>query len=72
MARSRPRCYSAGMADSSRLEIHEDIAFERRYWRFQNAGTAAMGLLVAAALLGLLGSGRRAKELHTVHGLSGT
>ena len=39
------------------LDINENIAFERRCWRFQDAGAAAMGLFLAAALAGLFGAG---------------
>lgn len=41
----------------SELDINEDITFERRSWRFQEAGAAAMGVVVAAALAGFFGSG---------------
>lgn len=39
------------------LDINEDIDFERRSWRVQDAGAAAIGFLMAAALAGLFGSG---------------
>ena len=46
------------MSDVPRsLEIDEDIAFQRKEWRFQRIGVAALFLFVLAALLGLTGMG---------------
>jgi hypothetical protein len=39
------------------LEIDEDLDFERRSQRVERIGLVVMGLVVLAALLGLLGSG---------------
>jgi hypothetical protein len=39
------------------LEINENIDFQRRIWRFQTVGRVVMALVLAAALLGLLGPG---------------
>ena len=39
------------------LEIDEDVAFQRKEWRFQRVGLAALFLFVLAALLGLTGMG---------------
>jgi hypothetical protein len=39
------------------LQIHEDMAYQRREWRVQRIGWAVMGLLLLAALAGLLGPG---------------
>jgi hypothetical protein len=39
------------------LEITEDVGFQRKEWRFERIGWAAMALLVLAALAGLLGPG---------------
>jgi hypothetical protein len=38
-------------------EIEQDMRHERLSWRIQRAGWAVMGLIVAAALAGVLGSG---------------
>jgi hypothetical protein len=48
------------------LEIDEDLAFVRRSWTVQRLGWIGMGLVLALALAGLLGSGplsRRATHL---------
>ena len=39
------------------LEIDQDLEFQRRSWVFQRVGWAVMGLVVLAAVVGLLGSG---------------
>jgi hypothetical protein len=39
------------------LEVHEDFEFEQKQWRVQRIGWVVMGLLVAAAVLGLFGAG---------------
>ncbi len=46
------------------LEIGQDIAFQRRMWRFQRAGWVAMVVVALLALIGLFGSGplSRARE----------
>jgi len=42
---------------SEKLEIDEDIEFERRSWRWQRVGWGVIFLLLLAALLGLFGTG---------------
>lgn len=44
-------------ASPLRRQVGEDPAFQRKVWAFQRAGWVAMGLLVALALLGVLGGG---------------
>jgi hypothetical protein len=44
------------------LEIAQDLAFERREWIVERAAWAAMAVLVAAALVGLLGPGPLARR----------
>ena len=39
------------------IQIEEDLTFQRHQMRFERIGWAAMALLLAAALLGLLGNG---------------
>lgn len=39
------------------LELGEDVGFQRKEWRFERVGWALMALVLAAALLGLLGPG---------------
>lgn len=39
------------------LEIEEDLAFQRRQWRFERMGTLALLLFLVAAALGLFGPG---------------
>lgn len=39
------------------LEINEDLEFEHRSWQVQRVAWAILGLVVLAALLGLLGGG---------------
>ena len=49
-----------GGADSHRhgdLEIDEDLPFQRREWFAERVAWAVMALLIAAALLGLFGTG---------------
>ncbi len=43
------------------LEIDEDIAFQERSWRLQRVCWMAMAIIIAAGLLGLLGSGPLAR-----------
>jgi hypothetical protein len=40
-----------------RLDIIEDLTFQRRWWRIQRAGWATMAVLVVAAFIGLFGDG---------------
>lgn len=40
-----------------KLEINQDLDLQRREWQWQRVGWAAMIVLLAAALLGLLGPG---------------
>lgn len=47
----------AEMKQVGELEIAEDVGFQRKEWRFERIGWAAMALLVLAALAGLLGPG---------------
>lgn len=39
------------------LEIEEDLPTQRRIWRFERFGWAALGLFVGAGLLGVFGDG---------------
>jgi len=39
------------------LEIDDDVPFQRRMWALQRVGCVALWLVVAAAALGMLGSG---------------
>jgi hypothetical protein len=39
------------------LEIQEDLPFQRREWLAERMAWAVMGLLIAAAILGLFGTG---------------
>ena len=45
------------MSDQRSIELFEDLAFQRRQWRWQRAGWVLMGLFTAAGLLGFFGSG---------------
>ncbi len=40
-----------------KLDVNDDLDFQRRVWRFERAGWVAMGLIGLAGLLGLLGAG---------------
>jgi hypothetical protein len=42
---------------SADLQLEEDVVFQRREWLIQRAGWVALGTLVAAAALGVFGSG---------------
>jgi hypothetical protein len=42
---------------SSRLQIDEDLNFQRREWQIQRAGWVAMALVILAALIGVFGTG---------------
>lgn len=42
---------------AKRLQIDEDLSHQRREWRLERMGWAVMAVLLAAALLGLLGDG---------------
>jgi len=39
------------------LDLDQDLTFEKRQWKVQRVGWAAMVLIVVAALLGVFGSG---------------
>src|SRR4051794_40698086 len=39
------------------LEIEQDLAYQRREWAFERVGWLLLGLLLLAALVGLLGRG---------------
>lgn len=39
------------------IEVDQDLDFQRKDWRFERIGWAAMFLVVVAAILGLLGRG---------------
>lgn len=39
------------------LQLHEDLAHERREWKLQRVGWALMALALLAAVLGLFGHG---------------
>jgi hypothetical protein len=47
----------AGVQRHADLEIPEDLPFQRREWLAERAAWAVMALLIAAALLGLFGTG---------------
>lgn len=40
-----------------RFEVHDDLAFQRKTWRFERIGWVAMGCIVLTAALGLTGEG---------------
>ena len=43
--------------DENRLQLDQDLAFQRANWRFERIGWGVMAVLVLAALLGLFGKG---------------
>ena len=45
------------------LQIDEDLSFQRKAWRFERGGWAALGLFLLAAGLGLFGSGPLATDV---------
>jgi hypothetical protein len=47
----------AGASDRGRLDVGEDLRFQRREWAVQRAAWVAMALVLAAALAGLVGRG---------------
>lgn len=47
----------ASQAAGDRLELEEDMAFQRRSWRAQRLGRAALYLMMLAALVGVFGGG---------------
>lgn len=42
---------------SQRPDIDDEVAFQRRVWRFERVGWFVMGLIILAALLGYAGNG---------------
>ena len=56
---------AATPGQSKELEVHEDIAFQRRDWLAQRVGWGAIGLLLLAALAGLTGSGPLSRVTRT-------
>jgi hypothetical protein len=42
---------------SQRIEIDEDLPFQKKLWRIERAGWVTMALLLGASMLGLCGSG---------------
>ena len=48
---------STGSSFIGNLEIHQDIAFQRRSWALQRVGWVIIAMTVGAALLGLFGQG---------------
>ncbi len=56
MTRSQPSSTSHPLEASS-LQIEDQPDFQRRQWRVERIGWAAMALLVTAAVAGLLGGG---------------
>lgn len=48
-----------------RFEVHDDLEFQRKTWRFERIGWGVMALLVLAALLGLAGPGWLSKTTAT-------
>ena len=58
--RKKPRSPDGGTAtarQATELEVDEDLAFQRRDWLAQRIGWTALGLMLLAALAGLMGSG---------------
>jgi hypothetical protein len=47
----------SGLPRVGDLEIVQDLAHQKREWRFERAGWAVLAVLVALALLGLFGDG---------------
>jgi hypothetical protein len=45
------------VTDDTRLDIEQDLRFQRREWRFQRAGLVVLSAFVLAALLGVFGNG---------------
>ena len=43
--------------DERRLDVEQDLHFQRREWRFQRAGLVVLSAFVIAALLGVFGNG---------------
>jgi hypothetical protein len=56
-------------ARSSGLEIDQDFDYQRRAWRLQRIGSAALFVFVIAALAGLLGSGPLSRAAAGVPGV---
>ena len=56
---------SGETSSGDRLEVHDDLEFQRKTWRFERIGWAVMGLIVLAALLGLTGSGWLSQTIAT-------
>lgn len=50
-----PPCENDARRD--KLEVNDDLDFQRRVWRFERIGWVLMGLIGFAGLLGLLGGG---------------
>lgn len=45
------------LGQSEGLQLHQDLAFQRRSWKFQRIGWIMMALFVLAGIMGLLGPG---------------
>ena len=43
--------------DEKRLDVEQDLHFQRREWQFQRLGLVVLSALVLAALLGVFGNG---------------
>jgi hypothetical protein len=50
------------MARIGELEVGQDLQFEKRWWKIERAGWAAIALVLLAALLGFLGPGPLSKK----------
>jgi hypothetical protein len=58
------------VAEHARLQLDDDIDFQRRESRVQRVGWSCLAAFVAAALLGLFGSGPFSHAVATASGLS--
>lgn len=59
-ARQKQKSSDGGTATGRQapgLQVHEDLVFQRRDWLAQRIGWTALGLMLLAALAGLMGSG---------------
>lgn len=59
-----------GDTAKDKLAIDEDLPFQRNVWRFERVGWVVMGLIVLAALIGLIGAGPLSSTQTSNEGLS--